>query len=195
MLMDPPGLGDRELMRRLLNGCGERLPSKLPPPGCSTPELEQRFGISADAAERLGLALELGRRSMMLSGFREKPLEGGADVYRFLDPRLQFARSEEFWALYLDAKGRLLHESQISRGTLTSSLVHPREVFAPALLHRAASVVVSHNHPSGDPDPSHEDAATTTRLRKSGKLLGIELIDHVIVGLGSYYSFLEQGKI
>lgn len=193
--MDPPRLEDRELLRRLLHGCEGRLPSKLPAPGCSTAEMEQRFGINAAAAERLGLALELGRRSMMNGALREKPFEGGADVYQFLAPRLQFARVEEFWALYLDAKGRLLHESQISRGTLTSSLVHPREVFAPALLHRAASVVVAHNHPSGDPDPSHEDLATTTRLRKSGKLLGIDLVDHVVVGFGRYYSFLEMGKI
>ena len=195
MLMDPPGLADRELLRRLLHGCGGGLPSRLPPPGCSPPEMEQRYGISPSAAERLGLALELGRRSMLHEGLREKPFEGGADVFHFLAPRLQFARAEEFWALYLDAKGRLLHESRISQGTLTSSLVHPREVFSPALLHRAASVVVAHNHPSGDPEPSREDVATTNRLRKSGKLLGIELIDHVVVGLGRYYSFLEMGKI
>ena len=195
MLMDPPGMGDRELLRRLLRGCSGDLPSKLPQPGCSAAELEQRFGITADAAERLGLALESGRRTMMLNGLREKPFEGGADVFRFLAPRLQFTRVEEFWALYLDAKGRLLHESRISQGTLTSSLVHPREVFAPALLHRAASVVVAHNHPSGDPEPSREDVATTNRLRKSGKLLGIELVDHIVVGLGRYYSFLETGNI
>jgi DNA repair protein RadC len=192
---DLPGLKNRELLRRLLSGCEGTLPVDLPKPGCSADEIEQRFGLSPAAAERLGLALELGRRSMLQRQPPEKPIEGGADVFELLAPRLQFSRVEEFWALYLDAKGRLLHKSRISQGTLTSSLVHPREVFAPALTHRAASVLVAHNHPSGDPEPSNDDRSTTKRLCKSGNLLGIEVLDHIIIGAGRYYSFLENGII
>ncbi|NQU48086.1 MAG: DNA repair protein RadC [Planctomycetes bacterium] len=192
---DLPGLKNRELLRRLLNGCEGTLPADLPQLGCSADEIEQRYGLSPAAAERLGLALELGRRSMLQRPLPQKPFEGGADVYEYLAPRLQFSRVEEFWALYLDAKGRLLHKSRISQGTLTSSLVHPREVFAPALIHRAASVLVAHNHPSGDPEPSNDDRATTKRLCKSGNLLGIEVLDHIIIGAGHYYSFFENGII
>jgi DNA repair protein RadC len=157
--------------------------------------MEQRLGITAEAAARLGLAIELGRRSLLKITTLSSPFEGGEDVYKYLAPILQAARIEEFWALYLDAKGRLIHQSRISQGTLTSSLVHPREVFAPALLHRAASVLVAHNHPSGDPDPSSEDHAVTKRLCKVGQLLGIGVLDHVVVGAGKYFSFLEKGLL
>ncbi len=110
-------------------------------------------------------------------------------------PRLSALRTECFYALYLDAKGGVLLEKVISQGTLTSSLVHPREVFSPTILCRAAAVVVAHNHPSGDPEPSAEDRSTTRRLQRARRLLGIELLDHVVVGQGQYQSFLEQGWI
>lgn len=156
-------------------------------------ELSHELQIPRSCAQRLAAALELGRRCAARSGELPEAIRGGRDVYQYLAPRFCGVRVECFWALYLDAKGRLLRERRVSEGTLTASLVHPREVFAPALLHRAAAVVVAHNHPSGDPEPSAEDQATTRRLQRAGRLLGIDLLDHVIVGQGRYNSFLENG--
>jgi len=123
----------------------------------------------------------------------QAPICGGEDVYRYLAPKLAHLPCEVFYVLYLDSKGRLLFEAEISRGTLSSSLVHPREVFAPALIRRAAAILVAHNHPSGDPQPSADDRTTTRRLQRAGRLLGIELLDHIVIGSGNFLSFLEEG--
>lgn len=155
--------------------------------------LADLHGLAPELALRLGAALELGRRAQHASRRLPEPLRGGEEVYRLLQPRLGHLATETFFALYLDAKGRLLHERTISSGTLTSSLVHPREVFTPALLHRAAALVVAHNHPSGDPEPSSEDRAATRRLHRAGRLLGIELLDHVVIARTGFVSFLERG--
>lgn len=96
-------------------------------------------------------------------------------------------------ALYLDARGNVVHRETVSIGTATASLVHPREVFAPAIERRAVSVLVAHNHPSGDPTPSRDDREATARLRAAGELLGIELLDHLILVPGGLFSFREAG--
>ena len=101
-------------------------------------------------------------------------------------------KQEHFTALYVDARNRLLTKETVSVGTLTASLVHPREVFAPALSHRAAAAVVVHNHPSGDPSPSSEDREVTRRLVRAGALLGVEILDHLVVADGGYFSFKEH---
>ena len=159
----------------------------------SPEELRERLAIPLTRARRLCSALELGRRIAVEQVSLEEPLRGGESVGRWFTPRFASCSTERFHGLYLDAKGRVLHEQCISEGTLTSSLVHPREVFAPAVAHRAAAVVVVHNHPSGDPEVSAEDRATTRRLQRVGRILGIELIDHVVVAAGGTISFLERG--
>lgn len=161
--------------------------------GLPAAELRERLDLPPGPARRLEAALELGRRAVAGAGELPEPIRGGGDVFRYLAPRFAGLRVECFRALYLDAKGRLLSEEEISQGTLTASLVHPREVFGPALVHRAAALVVAHNHPSGDPEPSAEDRATTRRLVRAGRLLGVELLDHLVCGRGRYVSFLEQG--
>ena len=161
--------------------------------GLEPPELGQEWGLAPVAAQRLAAALELGRRAVVVQRELDTPIRGGEDVYRYLAPRLSHLPWEVFYALYLDTKGRLLFEAEISRGTLSSSLVHPREVFAPALSRRAAAVLVAHNHPSGDPEPSADDRTTTRRLQRAGRLLGVELLDHLILGSGRFVSFLEEG--
>lgn len=176
-----------ELAARLLNGGSSPLHSRDPE------ELRLELGLSPRLALRLSAALELGRRCAVREAPLPEPLRGGRDVFHYLAPRLSGCRVERFVGLYLDAKGRLMREQRVSEGTLTASLVHPREVFAPAVLLRAAAVVVAHNHPSGDPEPSAEDRATTRRLQRTGRILGVELLDHVIVGEGRYCSFLESG--
>ena len=108
--------------------------------------------------------------------------------------RLAPENVEVFYAIYCNAKGAPIHTVALSRGTISSTLVHPREVFAPALICGAAAVIVAHNHPSGDPQPSADDRTTTRRLQKAARLLGVTLLDHIIVGHGgAYYSFLETG--
>lgn len=108
-----------------------------------------------------------------------------ADYFR---PRLALQAAESFWVLMLDARGRPIGTRCVALGTLTACLVHPREVFAPALRMRAASIIVVHNHPSGDPVPSDEDARLTERLARAGEVLGIPLIDHVVVARGGHRS-------
>lgn len=102
---------------------------------------------------------------------------------------------EVFSVLYLDSKNRVLCFQEVARGSLTSCLVHPREVFATAVRLRAAAIIAIHNHPSGDPQPSAEDAAITGRLREAGKILGISLLDHIVIGDHSYFSFADHGQL
>ena len=125
---------------------------------------------------------------------RERPghYREARDVFEYLQPRVMGLEKETFTALLLDSKNRLLREEVVSVGTLTASLVHPREVFRPAIREAAASVIVAHNHPSGDPSPSAEDLDVTARLKSVGKLIGIPVLDHVIVGAGSYASLAER---
>jgi DNA repair protein RadC len=118
-----------------------------------------------------------------------------AEVYAAFRSRFEAADREEFVALLLDGKNRLLGFNVVSVGSLTASLVHPREVYKPAILANAAALIVIHNHPSGDPTPSAEDVAITTRLRQAGELLGIGLLDHVVIGDGRYVSFADEGLL
>lgn len=153
-------------------------------------ELSRVPGVGASRAAALLAALELAER-----------LKPGPCLQPVLDsPRrvldqvagLRGKKVEHFAALYVDARHRLLAQETVSVGTLTASLVHPREVFAPALAHRAAAAFVVHNHPSGDPAPSAEDREVTRRLSRAGALLGVELLDHLVVADGGFYSFKEQ---
>ena len=163
--------------------------------GASLAELCARPGVGAARAARLQAALELGRRSLA------RPLPLGtrigrpADVDAHFRPRLAGARQEEFHVLHLDARHRLRRCAFVSRGTLTASLVHPREVFGGALREAAAAVVLVHNHPSGDPGPSDEDRQLTRRLVRAGELLGIPVLDHVIVARGGFVSLRETGDL
>lgn len=140
---------------------------------------------------RLAAALEIGRR---VFGDGGPALRRPADVFEWC-VELRFARRERFVAYYLDARHRVRRRRLISVGTLTASLVHPREVLAPAVRHRAAALVAVHNHPSGDPEPSPEDVSLTERLRGASELLGVELLDHVVVARGGFVSLRERGVL
>ena len=104
-------------------------------------------------------------------------------------------RKEYFLTLLLDGKNRIIRQEQISEGSLNQSIVHPREVFIAAVKQSAAAVILVHNHPSGDPAPSREDREITRRLKESGEIMGIRVLDHIIIGDGSYYSFVEMGLL
>ena len=104
-------------------------------------------------------------------------------------------KREQFQVLLLDRKNRVTRDVMISQGSLTASVVHPREVFNPAIRDSAAAVIFVHNHPSGDPQPSPEDQRLTTRLVNAGEMLGIPVLDHIIVGRDSYMSFADEGLL
>lgn len=151
-------------------------------------------GISLAKASTILAALELGKR-IHTSGKSSIPsIQAPADALPLLtDIRMQ--KKEYFIALYLNARNQLIHKEVISIGTLNGSLVHPREVFEPAVNQLAAQIVIAHNHPSGDECPSDADISVTNRLVEAGKILGIEILDHIIVTATSYYSFKERCKI
>jgi DNA repair protein RadC len=156
-------------------------------------ELAALDGVGEARAARILAALELGRRVAAEPLLRGAAIRDGATVFRHCHAAMRELRVEQFRALLLDGKQRLLREELISQGTLTSSPVHPREVFAPAIRHSAAAVVLVHNHPSGDPTPSSDDLDITNRLADVGRLVGIRVMDHVIIGDGAYASFADRG--
>jgi DNA repair protein RadC len=116
-----------------------------------------------------------------------------ADIYKVFRERFDAADREEFLALFLDGKNRVQAFHVVSVGSLTASIIHPREVYKAAIVANAAALIVVHNHPSGDPTPSAEDLAITQRLKQAGELLGIRLLDHVVIGDGRYVSFVDKG--
>ena len=124
---------------------------------------------------------------------RKPKLGSPESVFAVMAERLQDLPCERFYALYLNTRHRLLGVHLVSAGTLNQSLVHPRDVFAPALKANAAAVIVVHNHPSGDPLPSREDHEVTRRLKQAGELLGVGLLDHVVIGGDRYQSFAREG--
>ncbi len=158
-------------------------------------ELMQIKGMGQAKAATVMAALEIGRRiasARPLDKIRfSSPQEGAA----FLMPRLRYAVKEQFIVILLNSKNKVIGTELVSEGTLTNSVVHPREVYLPAILQHAAAICVAHNHPSGDPSPSREDRELTAVLAAAGKTLGIPLLDHLIIGDGAYYSFQEDGAL
>lgn len=148
----------------------------------------------AKAAEILAVA-EIGRRCGEATLRPGDRFTSSADVFRHYDQRLRDRRKEVFLALLLDSKNRIIREVQVSEGSLTASIVHPREVFGPVVRDSAAAVLFVHNHPSGDPTPSREDLELTTRLRDAGNLMGVRVLDHVIIGCGEYVSLADRGYL
>jgi DNA repair protein RadC len=121
-----------------------------------------------------------------------KPVYNSGDVSKMLGD-MELLDREHFVALFLDTRARVLRRETISIGTLTASIVHPRELFSRAIELRAASIVVAHNHPSGNPDPSDEDVELTTRLVKAGVLIGIPVLDHLVIAREGYRSLVIEG--
>jgi DNA repair protein RadC len=152
-------------------------------------------GIGPAKATKILAALELGRRAAEEPRPERERLRSAADVYNRMRFTLRDLRHEEFHVLLLSTQNEVLRDLQVTRGTLDASLVHPREVFRPAIAEAAASIILVHNHPSGDPTPSAEDRAVTRQLRSAGQTIGIEVLDHVVVGEGRYVSFAEAGML
>lgn len=152
-------------------------------------------GIGSAKIAQLKAAFELGRRLFETPQKRGPVFSSGYDVFSYYHQRLKDLKKEEFRCAMLDAKNRVFRDCRISEGTLTNSLIHPREAFRYAIKESAVSVIFVHNHPSGDPSPSGEDIMITERLVNVGNLVGIKVLDHVIIGDGKYTSMMEEGYI
>ncbi|GAF64074.1 DNA repair protein RadC [Bacillus sp. TS-2] len=158
-------------------------------------ELCHLKGIGIAKAVELSAAVELGRRIHNMMPQERYVIRSPEDVSNYVMEDLRFLKQEHFIALYLNTKNQVIHRQTLFIGSLNASIVHPREVFKEALKRSSASIICLHNHPSGDPTPSREDIEVTVRLSQAGQLLGIELLDHVIIGDRQYISLKEQGHI
>lgn len=158
----------------------------------SVPELCRIDGVGPAKAAQLKAAQELGRRMASIPLRPGAPIESSAIVFEHFGPLLKGLKQERFIGLYLDGRHRIVSQRTISEGSLTASLVHPREAFAPALTGSAAAVIFLHNHPSGDETPSREDRELTARLAACGRLLGVPMLDHVVIGAERYFSFADH---
>lgn len=163
----------------------------------SITELCQTKGIGPAKATTIKAAFDLGKRLSGETPQRKIKISAPRDVVQYYRPHLQHLRKEVFKSILLDTKHQILKEVTISEGSLSSSLVHPREAFLPAIKESAAAVIFLHNHPSGDPTPSAEDKELTRRLADVGHLVGITVLDHIIIGVGDpgYVSFLDAGLL
>jgi DNA repair protein RadC len=158
----------------------------------SVRELAQQAHVGPVRAAAIGAAFGLARRLAEQALRPGAAVRHSADVARVVRDSVRGSRRENFVAVLLDARHRVQGLQVVSTGGLVGTPVHPREVFGPALRDSAAALVVAHNHPSGDPTPSADDRRVTERLREVGQLVGIELLDHLVVGADSYFSFAEE---
>lgn len=163
--------------------------------GREVAELTQLSGVGPAKAARLVAAFELTRRLRARIPGARVTLSGPAEVYAAYGPLMEDLKREVFRIALLDAQNGLLHDRVISQGTLSASLVHPRDVFKPAILESAASVILLHNHPSGDPTPSREDVRLTRQLVECARLLDLRIHDHLVIGRGRFVSLAERGVI
>lgn len=150
------------------------------------------FGLSRLVARRITAAFALCSGAPHGALPQRPSMRSAKEVFDFIAPCFAGIEEERFWVLMLDAKHALQRVVEATRGTLTSSLVHPREVFREAVREAAAAIVVVHNHPSGDPEPSREDLDVSRRLIDAGRLVGIPLVDHVVIGRTNFVSLRER---
>ena len=201
------GLGDNELVAAILGQGGresnaldlasailDRFGGADGLPRASIDDLRQLRGVGLARAAQIVAAVELGRRTLAAPAARRRRFRNPRDVADWLLPQYGGKPVEQFGVVLLDARRGLLSTRVVSTGSVDASNADPREVFRDAIVARAAGVVLFHNHPTGDPAPSREDVAVTRRLVAAAALVGIEVVDHVILGAGTYFSFHEQGR-
>lgn len=161
----------------------------------SIEELTAIKGIGEAKAIQLLAAVELGRRIHRVNNQERYVIRSPEDGAKYCMEDMRFLTQEHFVCLYLNTKNQVLHKRTIFIGSLNASIVHPREVFKEAFRRSAASIICLHNHPSGDPAPSKEDIEVTKRLVECGKIIGIDLLDHIIIGEHKYVSLKEKGYL
>jgi len=158
----------------------------------SIEELSSVKGIGLAKATQIKAVFEIGRRlATQTPSYKSKELIDSEKVFRLVKSKLKDYHKEHFYIIALNARNWSI--SEVSKGTLNANLVHPREVFGEAIKSNAASVILVHNHPSGDTEPSDDDLEITKKLVESGKILGIEVIDHIIITKNNYFSFKDKG--
>ncbi|MFH1049886.1 MAG: DNA repair protein RadC [bacterium] len=160
---------------------------------CDFSEFKKYKGLGETKAITLAAAFELGRRCQSEPFEPFKRIQSPGDIANFYIPRLRAEKAETFRTLLLNSSNHIFREIIVSQGTLNASLVHPREVFKTAISESAASIILLHNHPSGNPEPSKEDIHITRQLIESGNIIGIKVYDHIIVAGNHYRSFAEMG--
>ncbi|MBH0163318.1 DNA repair protein RadC [Fictibacillus sp. 7GRE50] len=158
-------------------------------------ELKEINGIGSAKAVELMAAIEIGKRISRLQFEERYTIRSPEDGARYLMDELRFLQQEHFVCLYLNTKNQVLYKKTVFIGSLNTSIVHPREVFKEGFKRSSASIICFHNHPSGDPAPSREDIEVTKRLVECGKMLGIEVLDHIIIGDQRYVSLKEKGYV
>ena len=166
--------------------------------GLSQLGLDELLGVSGvgpPRAARLLAAVELGRRAVTHVGHERPQFKSSADIARHLLPVYGGHREERFGIVMLDSKFRLIRSATLSIGTLDASIAHPREIFRLATVASAFCIALFHNHPSGDPTPSRDDVALTERLVSAGEVMGIDVVDHLILGAGRWFSFRDAGLL
>ena len=159
----------------------------------SIESLMKRKGVGEAKAITIAAALELGKRVAIGNSKKRVIIRSSDDIANYMMPRLRYCDREHFYAILLNTKNHVIASPLISIGTLSESLVHPRELFKEAINHSSSSIILVHNHPSGDPSPSREDIMMTRRIIEGGRLLDIQILDHVIIGDNTYISLREQG--
>jgi DNA repair protein RadC len=205
-LVSSPGvLDDAELLGLLFGGRGRTVrglgESLLAAAGglralacMEASELATAAGLGRERAAQVLAALELARRAHLAPDGRPR-LRTAGEVYRYLAPRIALLRHEVFHVLSFNTRNVLLADARVAEGTTDACTVDPREVFRAVLAARATAVIFAHNHPSGDPEPSAEDIALTRRLASAGTLMGIEILDHIVLGAGRFVSLKERGLL
>ncbi len=197
--MDETTMAEPRGWMRVLAGTGkvsDALAAETPRTLSRKTEAElDTLGLTEAQRERVAAMLAFAREAATETLTRGAIFRAADDIFRHYHATMRDLRVEQFRAILLDGKHRVLGEVMISQGTLTSSPVHPHEVFAPAIARSAAAIVLVHNHPSGDPSPSSDDLDITRRLCEVGQLVGIRVLDHVVIGDGSFVSMADRGLI
>jgi DNA repair protein RadC len=158
-------------------------------------QLDAVPGIGPAKATQIKACFELGKRQDLEPELKDFHIENPKDVVDYIRKDIKDKAKEHFKLILLNTRNKVIDIVNVSIGTLDASLVHPREVFKEAITRNSASVILVHNHPSGDPEPSDDDLTMTKKLVESGKILSIEVIDHIIIGKNSYYSFKDKKLI
>jgi len=158
-------------------------------------QLKTIYGVGIAKAAQIKAAVELGKRIFSINSWERPCIRSPQDVANLLLDNMRYLDREHFKAVFLNSKNHVLAVDLISVGTLNASLVHPRELFKKAIIKSTAGIILVHNHPSGDPHPSEEDKLVTQRMVEAGKIIGIDVLDHVIIGDGRYVSMREMGYL
>lgn len=201
----PSSLSDAELLALILKSgtqkenileiCNKLL-SKYQLPGlaqATLSELKQEHGIGAAKASQLVALFELLKRTS--PQYHNSPeIKCAQDIAKIYLPKMQSLTKEHFMVVYLNTKHKIISDQLLSLGTLNASLIHPREVFYGAIKNLASSIIVIHNHPSGDPQPSSDDMIVTEKIQKTGEIMGISLLDHIIIGRDNWWSWKESAR-